>query len=270
MENQQILEKLNSYIKKFQESDNSFMKVVAFHDYFSFVKSSTKLNELLGTIIDRGQANSDIIFSEKEIEHITLGDLGYKNGGFRGEDIIWILFSFYMFIYQKMENYKTADSNEKQDIEKLLAEEITRPDLMPMTASFFMLVHQYIITLLNKEMFASENYNKIIFNEERSILNFYGQSVNISKYKNPTKGHYVLKHIFIKHKDEIDGSFPFSEIHDEEFEDKYSEARYITAINDINEKIKISTPNNTSDFLEFGKGKTSEVWINKKYLDDVK
>ncbi|MCK5511146.1 hypothetical protein KAI65_06470 [Candidatus Parcubacteria bacterium] len=265
------MEKLNSFIKSFQETTNSFEKVVCIHDYFDYVKTDDKLNELLKNIIKRSEKNAKKIFELKKIENLTLKELGYKNGKCDIEDFFWIIFSLYMLIYKKMKLYKTANKIERKKIEKFMAQEITRPDLLKLTETFFFLIHQYIITLLNRENFINNDSGKIIFDEKQSILYFYGKPIKISKYKNKTVGHYVLKYIFIKNKNTINNNFPFSEIHDDEYKDEeYKQTKYTTACNDINEKIRIGSPTKINDFLEFGKGKKSEVWINSKYLKDIK
>ncbi len=265
------MEKLNSLIKSFQETTNSFEKVVCIHGYFDYVKTNDKLNKLLKNVIEKSEKNSKKIFELKEMENITLKNLGYKNGRCNEEDFIWIPFCLCMTIYQKMEFYKTADEHDRKKTEEFINQEIARPDLLKFIETFFILVHQYILTLLNRENFINNDSEKIMFDEKQSILYFYGKPIKISKYRNKTVGHYVLKYIFIKNKDTINNNFPFSEIHDDEYKDEeYKQTKYTTACNDINEKIRIDSPTKINDFLEFGKGKRSEVWINSKYLKDIK
>jgi hypothetical protein len=272
MKNQemQIAEKLSTYIESFKSEANSLKKVIIIHDYVEYVKNNDKLSKLLKDIITRSENNVDKIL-KKEIEGLTLKELGYKNGQFVADDIVWILFCFFLMIYKKMKDYKEIDKDGQKEIEKWLGEEVVRPDILIVVQTFFIILHQYILTLLNKEIFLSGHSSKIFFDELHSILYFFGEPVKISKQDDRnTVAHQILKYIFIDNKDNLHDDFFYSEMHELMFDDeKYKPEKYYIACRDIQEKIRAKTAKKIEDFLVFNTGKKGKVKLNKIYLKSM-
>jgi len=266
----QIAEKLNAYIESFKSESNSFKKVAIIHDYIEYAKNDDKLSGLLKDIILRSENNIDKIL-KKEIEGLTLKELGYKNGQFVASDIVWILFCYFLMIYEKMGDYKKTDKEGQKEIEKWLGEEIIRPDLLIIVQTFFIILHQYIITLLNKEIFLSGYSSKIFFDEPHSILYFFGEPIKISKQDDKnTVAHQIIKYIFIDNKDNLSNDFFYREIHDDLFNDEeYKPEKYYIACRDIQEKIRMQTAKKIEDFLIFNSGKKGRVKLNNIYLKSM-
>lgn len=105
------------------------------------------------------------------------------------------------------------------------------------------------------------------FDDERSILNFMGQSILISKKTDKTNAYYVLKYIF-DNPDGISVQNHYSEIHDAlgDRGKPYSWKIYHRACSDIQEKVRKGTPEKIEDFLIFKSGTTGWVQINPVYI----
>lgn len=272
MKNQEILiaEKLNAFIESLKNEGNPFKKVTLIHDYIGYVKYNEKLSELLKDIISRTEKNIDKII-KKEIENLTLKELGYKNGQFAADDLMWLFYLFFFMVYKKMEDYKIVGLDEKKEIEKWLGEEIIRPDILAAVQTFFIIFHQYILTLLNKEIFLNGYSSKIFFDEPKSVFYFFGEPVKISKQDDKnTVAHIILKYIFIDNKDNLHDNFFYREIHDLMFDDEdYNPGKYYVACRDIQEKIRTQTAKRVEDFLIFNTGKKGRVKLNKLYLKSM-
>lgn len=111
--------------------------------------------------------------------------------------------------------------------------------------------------------------NKLIFDQENSILFFKGQKIMIAKQKKKTIAHEVLKYVFDHG---IENVAYYAEIADylagqDDYHKKHKiGVKYYNACKDIQEKIRKQTEEKIEDFLVFNVSEKGEVYINKAYL----
>lgn len=133
-------------------------------------------------------------------------------------------------------------------------------------------VFEEVKPLLVKNGQKKESEPKLFFDVENSVLHFSGQRIKIARQDKMTNAHKILKYLLVDKLENLKDDSYYSEIAADEFGDENhaksegSWRKYYTACEEIQEKIRKSTPDKIEDFLIFNSGKAGRVRINPKYL----
>jgi len=132
-------------------------------------------------------------------------------------------------------------------------------------------VNKYIIDQIDSEEFLAKGKakNKLSFDKDESVLNIYGQEIEIQRKSDKPNDHYVLEYLF--EQDDIFDTADFRDIAETklgvlEYDGAKDWNILRHACERLNQKVEKSTNGKEKDFLIYRTGKTGWCKINPKYL----
>ncbi len=258
-----IKEKMLELTRLFCIERNIFQRFVIVYRYIRLLNKDPLTKEILQKIFDEtsealGKLNGDCLDQDEFLD--VKGEVIYTND-------FWVYYSNLEVIHGKMKKMKLCKIGDKVEFENL-CRLFSKPYSKEMLELSFKVVNSNIFDLLDRECFFldEEKEAKTWFDEDKSHLWIKGRKIKINIQDKITNAHKILKHIFIRNKDNLKDEFFYSEIAEDEFGELEYKAngnkwkRYHNSCFEINRKAGIT------DFLIFNTGRKGKVKVNQKYL----
>lgn len=132
-------------------------------------------------------------------------------------------------------------------------------------------VNKYVIDQIDSEEFLAKGKTecKLSFDQDKSILNIYGQEIKIQRKSDKPNDHYILEYLFDREDifDEADfADIAITKLEIKEYNGAKDWHKLRHACDRLNKKVEKSTNGKEKEFLEYHSGKTGWCKINPKYL----
>ena len=252
---------LQSIYNSFESEARNFRLFVHIYEYIDSIKTNPLLKDkikeyesitadsLLNTL-DNKESTKEEIDQDFDIFSQAIESVG----------AYWVLYA----VYEIMRKYK---DKEQVKLKEKIDNDFTKKYRKFLDFLLYSL-HEDLMEYLDELELLGDYNNKIVFDNQKSILHIKGKKVKIKRKADLPIEHYILEYLF-EQQDKTEEVY-YQDIAKEklrelEYNNKTDWKKYYNACERLQDKIRVET--NINDFIIFTTNKTGNVKINKKYLE---